>query len=116
MAIFVEAGEPLMARATLRNPSPEPMNYLARVVLTPTGGTTVVADSGEIPVTISGGQTVTVDMPVTSPPATAMYDSYLMAVYQSAITGMWEVAVANFAFEGVQVYEPGLEVIDVGWV
>jgi len=116
MAIFVEAGEPLMARATLRNPSPEPLNYLVRAVLTPTGGTTVVADSGEIPVTIPGGQTVAMDMPVTSPPATALYDSYLMAVYRSAITGMWEVATASFGFEGVQVYEPGLEVISVVWI
>ena len=116
MAIFVESGESLMARATLRNPSPEPLNYLVRAVLTPTGGTTVVADSGEIPVTIAGGQTVAVDMPVTSPPATALYDSYLMAVYRSAITGMWEVATASFAFEGVQVYAPGLEVISVVWV
>ena len=116
MAIFVEAGESLMARATLRNPSTEPLNYIVRAVLTPTGSTTVVAESGEIPVTIAGGQTVAVDMPVTSPANTGMHDSYLMAMYQSAITGMWEVAMASFSFEGVQVYEPGLEVINVEWV
>lgn len=117
MTVYVEKAETLTARAVLRNPTPESLDYQVQVVLYPTGTvTTPVAQSAVTPRTIAGGQQVTVDLPLSAPAQTLLCDSYILGMFRSKVTGNWEVAMATKVFEGVQVYAPGLEVVSVTWV
>ncbi len=117
MTVYVEKSEVLTARAVLKNPSLESLDYQVQVVLYPTGTvTTPAAQSAITPVTIAGQQQVSVDLPLSAPAATGLCDSYILGMFKSKVTGTWQVAMATKVFEGVQVYAPGLEVVSITWV
>lgn len=115
MAIFVESAEPVTARVTLRNGNPEQLTFQVAVALTPAGTANIVAQSPVAELVLAAGASKTLDLGLSAPPTSGSYDSYVLGLYK-APDGTWKPAMANKAFEGVQVYIPGLEVVSVTWV
>lgn len=113
--LYVEPRETLTASVPMKNLSPEAMDFKVMVALCTTGTKTIVASSPEIPLTLAGNGTTTAKVSLTAPGVVALYDSYVLAVYLG-VDRLWHVAMADFAFEGVGVYVPGLQVTQVTWV